>query len=493
MSDPQPPAPHGRDPFAEGRQFVDGAYQRADRMIDHGSDSVFRLLWLFLPQTSIARKRRFQYIMASTFLADAARDALKYGALIAVVRGGGSTLDAALVGIAALVPPALFGLYGGAVADVLPKRIALGAAYFLQAAVCFIIPALYGTDLVPILWLIFLVNVFGQVSGPTEQSFTPLVASQEELASAVSLTSLASNAGTTFGTTLLAPVLVVLFGAYAVFYLAGALLFVAMGRILHVRTSQDEQKYTWKRPDANVLSTVRWLVDQPAVATMIVVGVLVGTASIVLQTLGPRYVQTVLGVDPADTVYVFLPSGIGLLIALVLSPKLIRLRGERFAAIGGFVVVATALCMLGLVQRNLPTLIDPVNPIRSLGFVGIHLGAPMRTASILALPLGFGLALTGMAVQTYVNRRIPLAYQGRAFALQSVLKNGASIIPLLTLGAVAEVVGVDTVLVASPIVLIAIAIGLIQLSFRFSGRAPAPRLVVLSSFWEEPKDAAPPP
>ena len=104
--------------------MIGGAYRRADGLIDRGEQRVFRLLWVFIPEASIARSARFQYILASTFLSDAARDSVKYGALIAVVRGGGSTLDAAFVGIAALVPAALLGLYGGAVADELPKRLA---------------------------------------------------------------------------------------------------------------------------------------------------------------------------------------------------------------------------------------------------------------------------------------------------------------------------------------------------------------------------------
>src|SRR6185295_9187241 len=107
-----------------------------------------------------------------------------------------------------LLPPTFLGLYGGAVADALPKRVALVVIYVLDAAVCFIVPIFYGTGFGAILRLIFAVNVLGQISGPQEQSITPLVASDEELATATSLSTLASNLGTIFGTALLAPVLV---------------------------------------------------------------------------------------------------------------------------------------------------------------------------------------------------------------------------------------------------------------------------------------------
>ena len=55
---------------------------------------------------------------------------------------------------------------------------------------------------------------------------------------------------------------------------------------------------------------------------MIVVGVLAGTANVVILTLAPRYVQSVLEVDPADAVYVFAPSSIGLALALLSRPRL---------------------------------------------------------------------------------------------------------------------------------------------------------------------------
>ncbi len=470
----------------DGKQLADGVYRSADAVVGVGERHAFRLLWLFLPEPAIARKARFQHLLASVFLADAARDAIRYGALIAVARGGGSTFDAALVGVASLVPPTLLGLYGGAVADAMPKRVALGAIYILDAAVCFLVPIWFGTSLGAIVLLIFAVNVFGQVSGPTEQSIVPLVASEGELATANSLSSLASNLGTVFGTALLAPILVRVAGVRAVFYVAGVLLFFASGRILNVRSRRDQQKVSWRRPDANVAGTLRWLVAQPAVATMIVVGVLGGTANVVMQTLAPRYVQSVLEVDPADAVYVFAPSSIGLGLALALAPMLIRLRGERATALAGFVFTTVSLCLLGFVRRDLATVLDPVNPLRFAGVVGIEMGGPLRTASFLVLPLGFGMALTTMSVQTYINRRVPLAFQGRAFALQSTLKNGSSIVPLLTLGAAASLLGVDVLLIFSPFLLLAVAVSLVMLSGYFGDGAQPSRLDVLSSFWEEP-------
>jgi predicted MFS family arabinose efflux permease len=471
-------------PLGAGRQILDDAYLRADRAIDRGQFHTFRVLWFFLPETSIAKNARFQQILASRFFSDAGQQALLYGALIAVVRAGGGSFQAALLGVASLIPAALLGLYGGAVADALPKRVALAAVYNLQAVLCFVVPAFFGTDLGAAMFLVFVVSSLGQVSGPTESSVLPLVASDEQLASAASLVSLASNVGTAFGTALLAPVLVRLFGVRTVFYVAGALLLIAASRVFDLSAGQEPRKLDWRRPNVRLRSTVQWLAQERAVSTMMFVAVVAGTANIVVQTLAPRYVQAALHVDPAESVYVFAPSAGGMLLALIVGPRLMRIRGERVVALAGFLLSAAVLSCLGLVHV-LADVVAPVNPVRIGEPFGLHLSDDLRTAAALALPLGFGLTITTTSVQTYINRRVPLGYQGRAFAIQSTLKNGAAVAPLIALGAAASQFGVERVLVASPLVLLAVAVALVRLSFVFSGRAPTKELDVLSTFWIE--------
>jgi MFS family permease len=460
---------------------------KATALFRRGEQRAVRFLWVFLPETSIARSRQFHYLLASTFLSDGGRDALKYGALVAVTRSSGSSIDAVLIGVASLLPPTLLGLYGGAVADAFPKRVALAIIYLLQGGLCFVVPTFLGTNLGAVIALIFALNVLGEVSTPDEQSVAPLVASDEQLATATSLLSLASNVGTAVGTALLAPILLRVVGVQAVFWAAGTMLLLASGRIWQVRSERDLKTTTgYHRPSLNVREILGWLADEPAVATMMMVGVLAGTATVVLQTLAPRYVQSVLGLDPAEAVYVFAPTSIGLVLALVSTPGLMHRIGERRTALLGFLITATSLFLLGLVRHHLVVVVDPINPFRLLGAAGLHLGGPLRTASFLVMPLGFGVAATTMSVQTFINRRVPLAHQGRMFALQSTVKNGVTIIPLVTLGIAASVAGVDTVLIASPVLLFALAFLLVVLSEHFGSHAPFGRLEALESFWRDP-------
>jgi MFS family permease len=272
-----------------------------------------------------------------------------------------------------------------------------------------------------------------------------------------------------------------------VIYVSGVLLLIAASRVLDLRhqTEPEERLHIGMlRRRVSVLSTIEWLARQPAVATMIFVAALAGTAQVVISTLGPRYVQDVLHVDPADAVYVFAPSAIGLVLALLLLPRLISRLGERATALLGFTLMASTLFLLGFVSKM--SFLDDISPLHVLDLFDLEVSGELRTAAVLAVPLGFGLALATTSVQTYVNRRVPLSHQGRTFALQSTIKNGSAILPLTTLGAAAGAFGVETVLIASPFVLLGLAFGLLQLARHFGGEAPAGGLEVMATFWEEP-------
>ncbi len=473
---------------AAGKRALTNAGLRADRALDTAEDNVFRLLWFFLPAPAIARNLHFQRLLASRFFSDMGQQSLAFGALIAVTRGGGSAMEVALVGIVALIPPATLGLYGGAIADSLPKRVALAGVYFLQALMCFAVPTLFGTGLAEVLVLIFVVNTLGQVSGPTESSVLPLVATEEELASAVSMIGLATAAGTGVGTAVLAPVLVRAFGVEMVMYTAGGMLLLSASRVFDLAVGDKQFQLRMPPLQARFRAIVRWMVRHPAVATMVMLSVMSASVNYVLQTLAPRYVQDVLNADAADTAYVFAPSALGLVVALVSAPAIMRMRGERVTALGALFVAAVSLFLLGLVG-DVASVIDPVNPVRLVELTGLSLNERLRTAALLAAPLAFGVSLTAAAVQTYINRRVPLLYQGRAFALQSAVRNGSAILPLLVLGAAASQFGVREVLLVTPLLLLVTGYGLMTASFRFAGLAAPSGLRVMESFWEEPATA----
>jgi MFS family permease len=460
------------------------ALRNARDRVDRAEARVFHLLWVFLPAPSVGKRVAFQHLVVSRFLSDMAQQALLFGVLVALARHGASSFQIALVGIAALIPPATLGLYGGIAADALSKRVALVGTYGLQATLCFLVPVVLGTTVLDVMLLLLAVHALAQISLPAESSAIPLVASDEELASATSLIGMASAVGMGLGAALVGPVVVRVFGVNVMIYLAGILLLVAASRVFNVPSVTQRAEAKYETPRAAVRTALDWLVHHPAVLTMIVVGVLSGTANTIIQTLGPRYVQSALGVDPADAAYVFAPSTVGLILALIVAPLAIRLFHERVSALVGLFLTVTAVFLLGMVG-TVSGIVDPVNPLRVTGLIGINLGEKLRTAGFLALPLAFGVSLTSASIQTYINRRVPVRFQGRTFAMQSWLRNGTAIFPLLGFGALATVFGMEKVLLITPVVLIGLGYGLVYWAIRIAGLALPGRREVFESFLEE--------
>ena len=477
MSDalPSDSQPGGR---SRGRSTTEAGSPHRDR-------AVFALFGRYLPDASILRNLQFQHVLASKFLADAGRDAVRYTALIVIVRNGGSTFQSSAVGVAVLLPTIFFALYGGAIADSLPKRVALGGAYLANAAVCVLVPLVFGTTVGSMIILAFLVALLGQITSPAEQTVVPLVSSNEQLASAVSLMGLTSSIGSAIGTALIAPVLLKAFGANVVFVVSAVLLLLAMTRIAHVQSSRDVQVVRWVRPKADARRVLGWLLRNPPVASMLGVGVVAGVGFTIMTILAPAYVSEVLGLDPANTVYVLGVAGAGTTVALLIVPSFVKRFGERWVAGIGFLLEAVGLVALGLVNAGLGTWLDPVNPVHWVSFLGLDVNEATRTAVFLAFPLGIGNGMTDNGVRTYLSRRIPMAFQSRMFATQNLIEAAATIIPLLTISAIATAVGVSPVLVVTPIVLYGIAAGMIRLSSSFGSETARPGMHVFSSYWDQ--------
>ena len=440
--------------------------RKVDEAIDRGQSRVFRVLWFMVPSGSIARNPSFQALLASRFLSDLALQALLFGVLIASVRGGGDALEAAIIGVAYLLPGVVLGLVGGAVADALPKRFALVGAYLVMGILCFSLPFVLDFELRGMIAVLFAVRVLHQVSQPSEASAVPLVATDDELASANSFLSLASSAGEVVGKALLAPLIVAWIGIEPVVILAGALFILSASRAFRFRVEPgavpqpEGEEPIEEGPAAPVrkISTrqaLRWLVDEPAAFWMLMLAAMASTTGVVLGVLGPRYVFAVLDVPPERTFYVFAPASLGLIVTLVLAPILIKIFKERLVAALGFVFVAVGIAALGMIETTTDTLGDRVLLIDIP-----NVGEQVEMAAAISLLLGTGMTLAAAATMTYIGKYVPSEVHGRMFALLGAMKDGLSIPVLLMMGAVAGLIGVENVLLVSPIVLIAIALGI---------------------------------
>jgi hypothetical protein len=96
------------------------------------------------------------------------------------------------------------------------------------------------------------------------------------------------------------------------------------------------------------------------------------------------------------------------------------------------------------------------------------------------------MGLTDNAVKTYLNRRVPIVYQGRTFAMRNLTEAALTVIPLLAVSAIATATSVSLVLLITPIVLYGIAISLVRVSRVIAEEPPDDtHQGVLRTYWDE--------
>ncbi len=448
--------------------------KRIDTAIDIGQAKLFRVLWFALPPQSIARNLGFQALLVSRFLSDIALQALLFAALINSAQNQGDEGDAALIGICFLLRGLVLGLGGGAVADALPKRLVLTIAYLLMGSICFILPISFGVNSTSLLMVLLLVRVLHQITQPAEASAAPLVANDEELASANSFLSLSSSAGEVLGKAILAPIFISVWGLNSVTLMAGILFLLSSLRI--TRFTPNSDVVLNKRNDANQrkkpeqsteatsrsmqfsthqkytsLDAVRWLFSEKDTLLMLLLAAMASTVGVVLTILGPKYVISALGVPPEYAFYVFAPASLGVIAGMLIAPKLIHAFSENSVGMLGFLLVALGVSSLGQIEgaNNLAQLFLIVDiPL---------INDQTETAGALSLFIGLGITLAAAATQTYIGKFVPIVIHGRIFALLGVLKDGLAIPQLIAIGILANFIGVENVLTFAPIAILVVA------------------------------------
>ena len=188
---------------------------------------------------------------------------------------------------------------------------------------------------------------------------------------------------------------------------------------------------------------------------MLMLAAMASTTGVVLGVLGPRYVFDVLDVAPENTFYVFAPASLGLILALILVPLLIRIFKELAVAALGFLLVTAAIAGLGMIETTTERLSAHVLVVNIPG-----VGDQVEMAAGISLLLGMGMTFTAAATMTYIGKYVPSSVHGRIFALLGAMKDGLSIPVLLFMGGVASVIGIENVLLVSPLLLFAIALGM---------------------------------
>ena len=233
---------------------------------------------------------------------------------------------------------ASLGLQGGMLADSAPKRRVLAIGFLVQALLCLVIPVIFGTKIVPMLVLIFMTSALTQVISPGLKSIVAVISSPAEVATTGALVNVVGSIGSAIGSSFIAPLLIKYYGINAVLLVGGLLFLIGALRIYKLPKKEAEESKSlrgsissmnWKPRALSLKYNADWIMDHRPVASMLLVGILCAALFEGINSLLPVYVREVLNEDPANSIYIFAPAGIGYLIGAVGGPRLIHRFGER--------------------------------------------------------------------------------------------------------------------------------------------------------------------
>ncbi len=415
---------------------------------------------------TLLKKRNFLRLWLAQLISMTILQASNYALLILIEEKTKSTTLIGLAIISFSIPAVLFGAPAGVVVDRMNKRRVLWSSNCLRAlaTILFVVVLLTNcSDLLPVYLLTFIISSIGQFFTPAEGSTIPMLVSEDELTSALSLFNLTFMLSQALGFVLFAPILLSILPTFTIhgvtidaivqlYAIIGLLYLVCAWLILLISPESFAQKTNTLASNEQLAAQTISIIGNvwhemqqgwsfvrqrkplfQAVIQLSFAGVLI----LVISQLATPIVTQLLLLPPNTMAVVFAPAGIGLVVGSVFLPRVIcRLGGSRTILDGiiGLTVVTLALPLITVLARTLFPLSWHSNPI----FLFIF--------AVLMFAAGIALNFINVPAQTAMQALTPNWIKGRVLALQLVLYNACSIPIILFIGAFSDLFGIEHVL-----------------------------------------------
>lgn len=324
-------------------------------------------------------------------------------------------------------PVLVLGLFGGLVADVLPRRATLVAVQATQMGLALLLWALVASGAVALWHVLAIAAALGATNAvelPTRQAFAIEMVGREDVPNAVALNSAMFNGARIAGPAL-AGLAIGAFGLATAFLLNAASFVFVIGAYLLMRPGELVPAPRMARPTTlravgtTLAEGLRYVRRTPVVLLATVTVGLVSTLGMNFSTLMPPYARDVLGLDATGFGFLMAAFGVGSMgAALGLAAGA---RTRRVLIPAGAVVLGAGEILAALTDA--PPLALLIVPFVGAG--GIAMGA------------------TG---NTVIQLAVPDALRGRVMSVYTTVFVGATPIGGLAMGAVASSLGVPAAL-----------------------------------------------
>lgn len=314
-------------------------------------------------------------------------------------------------------PVMLFSLFGGAVADRLPKRTLIFTTQTVLMALALLLSLLTWTGLVRYWHVAVLATLLGIVNSfdmPARQSFLVELVGRRDLMNAIALNSANFNAARIIGPAI-AGFVIARFGLAPAFFLNGLSFLAVLWALLQIEPLPIDPS-----PPGNLLREIkeglRYIVRTPAVLTALALLGAVSTAVLNFNVLMPVLARSVLRGDARSYGLLMAAMGVGAFTGALVLAGASRLGPRWELRYGG--AAAVSLAVLGM------------------GFVG-----DLRLAAGLAGVAGFSMIAFTATTNTSVQVLVPDNLRGRVMSVYTLLFAGSTPAGALLTGGVMDLWG----------------------------------------------------
>jgi MFS family permease len=328
-----------------------------------------------------------------------------------------------IVATAQFAPVIVFGLFGGIVADHLPKLRTLLVTQTVAMVLAFVLFGLTAAHVVEVWHVMLLAALLGfanAVDMPTRQAFAAEMVGREDVSNAVGLNAALFNASRVLGPAV-AGLLIGAFDISLAFLINGISFIAVIAAYLLMRDDELRPIPPPERPKSvgavfeNLAEGARYVRDTPIVLLAVIVVGLVATFGMNFQVLMPPFADNVLEVGAVGYGFLMAASGLGSTVAAL---------GVAFTRrIGPLPIVAGAVA-LGLASIVLA--VATSFPVSLVAMVVIGAG-------------GIGMAVTA---NTTIQLSVPDQLRGRVMSVYTTVFAASVPAGGLLMGAVASSLGV---------------------------------------------------
>jgi MFS family permease len=332
------------------------------------------------------------------------------------------------VAAAQFLPVLILGLFGGIIADVLPKRATLVGTQTASMLLAFVLAALTFANVAQVWHILLLAALLGLVNAvdmPTRQSFVIEMVGVEDVTNAVGLNSAVFNAARIVGPAL-GGILIGLVGVTACFFLNGASFIAVIVGLLLMRESDLRAASRLARPTSvravadNLAEGLRYVRATPVVLLAVCLVGFVSTFAMNFNVIAPALAQEVLGVGATGLGFLLSSMGLGALVAALLVASLRRPRP--------WIMVVGALV---------------------LGMLEVVLGGVRSYPVALVAMFGAGAGAIAMMVSanTAIQLAVPDRLRGRVMSVYTTVFSGSTPIGAPVIGWLASAFSTEVALV----------------------------------------------